>query len=281
MSWITEKIVALFNDIINGVISFLVGVINSIFADCGTILNSSEVISGITVSQVVAFTLVTVLAAKELLNVYILELDGDSETNPLDFLVKVAVAVALIASALPITNMLLSAADSFALEFISSKTFEVTFTADQVSGALEESGLSAITVLIFLIIYIFMLAMVGFKAGVRSAELALLTIIFPLFACDYVSISQEKWKAFFSSYMVVIFGYIVQMISLKLSFMRVASVTTSKSLTDFFIALVFLHFATKAPQWLEKFTYSSGTKKNVGGAVKGAGNVALRLMTRR
>ena len=52
---------------------------------------------------------------------------------------------------------------------------------------------------------------------IRGVDLGLMKILLPIMACDLTSIRQEKWNNFIASFVVVAFGYIVQMVLYKLA----------------------------------------------------------------
>ena len=81
-------------------------------------------------------------------------------------------------------------------------------------------------------------------------------ILLPIMACDLTSIRQEKWNNFIASFVVVAFGYIVQMVLYKLAI----TYAVQSDILSLLKAFVCLFFFIKTPNWLQKFAYSSGLK---------------------
>ena len=108
----------------------------------------------------------------------------------------------------------------------------------------------------FIVVFAVIFLICCFVAMIRGVELGLMKILLPIMACDLTSIRQEKWNNFIASFVVVAFGYIVQMVLYKLAI----TYAVQSDILSLLKAFVCLFFFIKTPNWLQKFAYSSGLK---------------------
>lgn len=265
MGWITRKICEFIYDVTDGLAAVLVDYMSYLFGESTTtVVDSSQIQACVVAVQSVATVLVSLMVVKQLLSVYILETDGDVETDPLSFLVKASVSLALVWTCPVITSMLIGYAGEL-YSYLSRTSYMLFPDAQLIREQMRSAGLSAVVTAIFGVIYVVSLALLVIKAAFRGVELGIMEIIYPIFCVDIITTSQERWKTFFSSYLVVIFGYIIQLLCIQLSMYYVAL-----PLGGFWIALAFLFFAVKAPNWLEKFAYASGAGRSAAGTARSA-----------
>lgn len=268
MGWITRKICEFFADMIDAIVDGMNTVLNYMFGNGSTsIVSGSQIQTCVVAVQSVATVLVSLLVVKQLLSVYILETDGDAETDPLSYLVKASISLALIWTCPVITNMLIGYAGEL-YDFIWGR-YSIGLGENGMNSnireTLLESGMSLINSVLYGAVYVIALVLLVIKAALRCVELGIMQIVYPIFCVDIVTTSQERWKTFFSSYIVVVFGYIIQLLCLQFSYHY-----GSESISGFFIALAFLFFAVKAPNWLEKFAYASGAGRSAAGVARSA-----------
>lgn len=268
MGWITKKICEFFADIIDALVDGMNTVLAYLFGSGSTsIVSGSQIQTCVVAVQTIATVLVSLMVVKQLLTVYILETDGDTETDPLSFLVKASISLALIWTCPVITNMLIGYAGEM-YDYIWGR-FNTGMSENVMNGNIREtllgSGMSLINSILFGAIYVIALVLLVIKAALRGVELGIMEIVYPIFCVDMITTSQERWKTFFSSYIVVVFGYIIQLLCLQLSYHY-----GSEPGTGFWFALAFLFFAVKAPNWLEKFAYASGAGRSAAGVARSA-----------
>lgn len=206
----------------------------------------------------IALSFVIAVVLKQILNIYVLEIDGDSGADPLLLIEKCAKAMLVITASNLLFQQILSWSSQFTDELIgmvflgneSSVPYLIANTSAVVTAILF-SGVGWAAVVLFAIYLVFLIVLM-IKALLRSVELGIMSILFPLMACDLVTIRQERWNSFFASFIVVAFGYSIQLFLFKLSLVWITSVPTM------LLSIACLYFAVSAPKWLEKFAYSSG-----------------------
>ncbi|BDF45182.1 hypothetical protein CE91St56_23050 [Lachnospiraceae bacterium] len=266
MNWITSNIVSFLNESLESFYEFVSDGLNTLFQVAQAAANSSEVSSACAVTTGIGITLVLLMVLKQIFTIYVMETDGDSDANPLQLLVKASEALALICCNQYIFNLLLKLSDAFLYEITGSVSL------DNVSGTigrviLGNSSTESVTFPIFLIAVLIFVIILGCKAGIRGVELALSKILFPIFCGDLLSVNREKWNQFISSYCIIFFGYALQLFCVK---MFSAQFGGGEHLTDYAFSLVWLFMAIKAPEWLQRYTYSSGLKNVIGGGLRNA-----------
>lgn len=279
MSWVTKKIYDFLMDLVEGLVETFADLILNMFTGMAdSIINSSQVLSVVMVTTGIATALISLMAIKQLFSTYILETEGDPDSDPLQQLVKSAIAVALIQTNSVLLNALLHYASLVESEvWTASGNTSSSLTSSGIINTLSSSGVSLIVAAIFSIVFIVGLVLLAFKACLRAVELAIMQILYPIFCVDILSVQQERWKNFFVSYMVCIFGYIIQILCfiLSVNFGFQMNSSALSGLGSFFIALAFLFFAVKAPNWLEKYVYSSGAGKSAAGTARSAQQILM------
>ncbi len=263
MSWISKKICEFFTDLCDGLVETLNALLLHVFSSTA-IVNGTQIQACVVAVQTVATVLVSLMVVKQLFSVYILETDGDSESDPLSYLVKTSISLALIWTCPVITNLLISYAGEL-YEFIQGRYNVEVGMNNNFRQMLADTGeLSPLSLVLFAVIYTIAMVLLVIKAALRGVELAIIEIVYPIFCVDIVTTSQERWKTFFSSYIVVALGYIIQLLCLNLSYCY------GSGTEKWIYGLAFLFFAVKAPNWLEKFAYASGAGRSAAGVIRSA-----------
>lgn len=103
--------------------------------------------------------------------------------------------------------------------------------------------------------------------------------ILPIFASDIVSTNNEKWSSFFASYLVLFFGYSIQLFCFDMFINSFASLEFSETLdfhegtVTWMLLIGWLLMSIKAPKWLDRYTYSSGVGHTMGSTAKSFGRI--------
>lgn len=219
-------------------------------------LNMTVVRTAVNTVSIAATIFLGILASKHIITTYYLETDGDRDMDPLQYLVKVTMATAIIQSAGFLTNYIMKLSKMLFNELIGEQIYEnlsVNMLTDieQFTTKFASSALSTLYILVF-VICIFILLM---KAAIRIAEVVCLRLLLPVFACSIITPSREMWNTFFKSYFTTLFGYIIQIFFLNLSTLVIVNAENRVSLI---LALGCLFFSLKAPKWLDNYVYTTG-----------------------
>ena len=243
----------------------------------------------------VASLFLVILFLKQVLTNYILDLDGDSDADPIQAMVNIAVALAVVNCSGEIHEILMKVCDLFA-DYLSSlvlgetyKSVEELTTLEGVSqlymaiiGPFTIWGVVIMLIAPIWVITVFILMVViAVKILFRSVELFIFQCLMPLFACDLITQGKELWKPFLRSYLVTIFGYLIQFICMELSIVLIFDVEpgAAESLFQPLIGTVMLYFACKAPKWLSSFTYQTGAGQSAASGVKSVMGTVSQTMS--
>lgn len=251
LSLIQEWFEGVVTDIINGAVSL----VELAFSGGGTIMNDSLMTQTFQATQGVALLLIVLLSLKHILNVYVLETDGDSDTDPLQVLVRNSIAALVISAGGLITNLVVKWSSDLCSYITGASTYSASMEglAFAISANMYTMGWFT---LIFVIVFAVIMVVYVFVALIRGVELGIMKILLPIMACDITSIRQERWNTFLASLIVTAFGYIIQVVLFKLA----VTYAVQSDMMSLLTSLVCLFFGIKTPRWLEKYAYSSGLK---------------------
>lgn len=280
MGWLFDNLVNSFaSDLVTGAMDFFGSMINNIFEEVADlILNNSTVVSANTFTTYFALIFVVFVAAKTYFTVHVLETDGDSDDNVLDILYRASQATAVIATNQFITNTLLDFSKIFSQDLSSSVELEISTTVLTLLNAARTRDTTGASVFIIILLAI-VVALVVFivMAGLRGAELGLVKILFPLFAADLAGLKRERWGNFFVSYLIVIFGYSIQLLCFRAFIGAFSQIAVDKLNAHGLVAFGWLVLMLRAPKWLEKICYTTGISRTVGGGARSLGYLAMMM----
>ncbi len=272
MNWITKNIMGAIADCISGILDVFGNFISNIFdlvADVN--LNSGIVTNCSNFTILFGLAFLGLAAGKQILDVYVFQTSGDPDTEPLQIVVRIAQACAVICSSTWIFN-----------EFLK---FTQYFTSDLLSSAAENDVSSHMKSLVSMVIdlegnrmigytIILLLLLIGFVtfcvvAGIRGAELTLMKILFPLFAVDLLTTNRERWRSFFTTYVITFMSYSIQLLCFKMCSMTFVTLDYDGNFSIRFITVIgWMVMMIRAPKWMEKFAYSSGLGGTVSSGIR-------------
>lgn len=272
MNWLTKQIVEFFQDVILDFIEFSQEAIVEIFKKGTNFSKESEIAGAINATTIIAVALISVLVLKQILTVYVFETDGDADSDPIQLLVKASQAICIVCCNDFIFEQLEKIASLLSKDMNAAVTPEKVFISVLHINSEVLTRMGVVNV-VFILVYLIGFAILSVKAAIRGVELAIMKILLPIFSADILTVSGERWNAFFTSYVVTFLGYIVQMLIFNMSILKFVSGLTQKNI-DYYYAAALLYFSLKTPQWLEKYAYSSGISKVARGGLSGAMQLA-------
>lgn len=225
--------------------------------------------------QGIGTVLLCCMVGKQVIATYITETDGDPDTEPTQLLVKFSIAMAYVWASGAAIKILIGWSGTLRGEILGTAPVEIKRS---LSGALAAaSSLNGGIGTFILLVYVIGVLIFAFKAAIRGAELVLMKILLPIFACDIVTPSRERWNAFSFTILITIFGYVFQ-----LFLFRISLIVIMKGLNPIyaFSAGSFLYLAIKTPEWLNKFCYSSGLGQMAGRGASSAPYLLMSVMRR-
>lgn len=271
MHWITSSIASFFSDILYGILDVIGDYINKIFALVAAMNDIPLLDKAMTYTTTLGLVLIVIIGIKKGIEIYILQVEGDAEEDPMDLLIRCIQGAAVVMTSAWIYKELIKISGLVTNDIVGSVTYKgfkdnTTSILGSIVSSMSTNGLIWIVMLLVLTIGIILFC---FTAGIRGAELALGKILLPIFAVDLVTTNRERWNNFFSGYMVLAFGYALQVLSFKVFITLFASASFG-NVTNIICCFGWLVLMIRAPRWIEKYAYTSG----VGGAVKGGARTA-------
>lgn len=286
LNWISVNIASFLLDLLNGIINWAMSGIVSLFELGIKLMESSNITKATACVTAISVALVSLMVAKQIFTVYIMETDGDSDSDPLQLLVKASQALALICCNSMIFNYTLKLSQQFTKDFLGSvEVSEFSVGMLKKVGKLAEALIlptpdptELIAAIFFIIITVFMIIL-ALKAGLRGAELTLMKILFPFFCVDLLTPTKERFNSFITTYLITFFGYSIQLLCIKLFVTSFVSADVN-SFESYIQACIWLYMAIKTPKWLEKFCYSSGIGIGAGNGAKSVASMAMQAVTK-
>lgn len=254
-AWPFNKIQEWFQEVVTDILNGILNLVGLAFAEGNSFMNDGLISKTFEATQGVALLLIILLSLKHILDSYILETDGDADTDPLIVLARNSKAMLVISAGSLVTNLIIKWSDSLCSYITGASSFSYTdlgFATALFHNMITMGWFSLIFIVVFEVIF-FICCIV---ALIRGVELGLMKILLPIMACDLTSIRQEKWNNFIASFIVVAFGYIIQMVLYKFAL----TYAVQSDMLSLLKSIVCLFFFIKTPNWLQKFAYSSGLK---------------------
>lgn len=280
INWLYQNAIELAGNFMIGLTNLVGTSINNIFFDIVELNNESPYVSNaMTFTMLFSTTLLGFMAAKQVLDVYILEVNGDSDESPLNLLVRVSQALAVAMSSSWIFDTLLSFCKKFSKDLItSSETVDVSVSLNtSIVNASSDITLASGGIIVFMALLFVGYIVFTLVAAIRGGEVILMKILCPIFAVDLVTTSREKWNAFFSGYLSAFLFYSVQVFCFTMS-LKYISFTTSGNIDNIVRCGAWLILAIKSPKILEKYAHTSGVSR---AASSGMRLAAQMLIMRR
>lgn len=275
MNWLTKQVCEFLSDLLGDFIVKFENAIVNIFENGADFAQKSEVVGASKAVTLIAATLVVVMVAKEIISTYILEMDGDPDGDPFQLVVKASKALCLICC----NEYIFDNVNLYSSTFI--KDLNISVKPEKIFDSIDDflKVITKITdpiIVIFVVIYAAFFVVLTIKAAIRGVELALMKILWSIFALDVITVSGERWNNFFTTYMVTFFGYGGQLLCFSLSIACFTRGLTG-NYEELLYAAACMFFALNAPKFLEKFAYSSGLSKVARGGIMGTMQLSMMM----
>lgn len=283
ISWLTSSFTDVINDLINGTLDFFNDLVNNIFFYIAELNLENRMISNAaTYATLLGIALITLIGLKQYFTTYVMETSGDPDSDPLDILVRCSEAVAICCSNDFITTYFFKFSKAFANDLGTSGTIDVKRSfLDLIGlafGVTSEPGAAATIFLFILLVMAIGIVVFCIISGIRGAELSLMKIMLPIMAVDLVTTNRERWGNFFISYMVTFLYYGLQLLCYRMFLGSLMTVSTSVLSKELLVTFGWFILMLRSPKWLEKFIYSTGLGRGMGGAGRTAGFMLPNLI---
>ena len=284
MNWLLKLIFKAIGEMISAVVKKFSNIFNNVYEEMYEIFKDLKLDSIADYTAIIGITLLTLFTLKQLLDVYVFEVDGDSEEDPLSILTRASIAIATIMAGNTIVDFMIKGASQFTKELLSSLTYlDSTYEFSKEFDTAIGEMLGQATAAMFVILLLFFAILIAyvilfFKAAKRAAELVWFQIMLPIMACDMITKSKERWNSFKTELIICIFGYSLQILSFNIFLMLFSKIGTDFDMKYIIGSFTWLWLVLSSPKWLQKFSYSSGIGGGAKGAMRTAGSMLPNLI---
>lgn len=270
-NWALNSFLSSTSEALSQFINYFGGILNNLFVIIADINNEwAGDIAKYTTALACLF--IILLAVKQYFTVYVLETEGDPDSDPMDILLRASEAMAFACSGTAIFDVMMDFSKALVSEFLFSSAPENADLVNILVG-LHKSVTTAPGLLVLVIIVIGLI-LFSISAGIRGAELILMKALFPIFACDKITTNRERWNSFFTTYIITWVSYGLQLFSFKMFLYGVASMAADNGISNFtnmtWICIGWMVLMIRAPKWLQQFCYSSGVANGATGTTRSA-----------
>lgn len=272
-NWLNEQITPFLNYVINSVMVEIFDGIGEFFTDINWIYEISGAVTLINLTTVFATSLLSVVVLWKLFTVQGIGVSDDPDKDPLDQVKRAMITIAVVTTHPFVFNKIMEMSDLMYAYFVTPITVD-EYYAENFSDLITNGPSAGGGFLIF--IFGVYLAILIFKALKRAVELMFIKILYPLFALGIMWGTMELFRNFMKSYFIVAFGYIIQVICVRLAMTLVYSMGGTVEHTVI-KGIAILMFAASSPEWIRQITYTTGTGKQVSGGARSAAYMLPQL----
>lgn len=270
IDWLSKLIFGFLGNELLKLVEYLKVAINNMFTAIVLINDNKYVISAAQYAQKLAMSLLVMLALKKIIMTYGLQTDGDPDQDPFELLYRGTMAMAIISVSDLLFKEGLKLADAVSNDLLkTSSAMDVStgltalFQTD-IEKAAVSFTIGAITILLLVCFHI--------SATVRGAELMLMKIMMPLFACDLINSNPQRWNTFVPDLISTLMSYGLQLFCYFMFTYNFGNISVTNLNSASIAAFGWMILAIRTPKWLEKYIYKTG----VGSAVAKTGQTAAQ-----
>ncbi|MFQ9249251.1 MAG: conjugal transfer protein TrbL family protein [Clostridium paraputrificum] len=277
LSKLQEMLLNSIADFINGWISTFSKYIDNTFA------LASEVVKGDVITKLTSYTLKLALSVlifitiAQVIRLYVLNEDGDPDDNIVAFFIRLGKSVILMTFSTYICTAIVTFSDFVANDVrkVLSGSVKVSdkFIAD-INVIITYGFGKALTFLFLLVLTIVALMIITVQAGIRGVNLAVLQVVAPLTATNYVTTDKGLWKKWVQKMVSVSFTYVFQMTFLNIGMSFIGNGIVG-GFTNVLIGLCWLIACIKVPSFLDEFAYATGVGSGMSKSVNIMQTVAM------
>lgn len=273
INWVLRNIGEVIAGLITGMLDFFNDLINNLFVYVADINLENPIISNASVyTTLLGIALISFMGVKHYFTTYVMETSGDPDSDPLDILVRCSEGVAVCCSNDFLFTYFLSFSKAFVNDFAGSPgmidgTAKIKIWVADLIDRMTPALIIFEIIIFFMVIGIIIFCII---AGIRGAELSLMKLMLPIMAVDLVTTNRERWNNFITSYIMTCLYYGVQLLCFRMFLSSLGQVTVTTLSKELIITFGWFVVMLRSPKWMEKFVYSTGVGRAVGGAGRSA-----------
>lgn len=276
MKWLTESIFGFIADVAEEFLNAMAGVINNGYAITLFLNETNTIKTATSFTKILAFSLLTIMAIKQIIEIYGLHVSGDSNEDAVEVLYRTSLAAMLIATGDFVYKQLLS----FSVKLIKDvESIVKSRIANQLDNMLDSQTFICVSI-ILAVILIVMLMISIVVSSIRGAQLTLMRVLYPIFCVNKASSNPDKFNKFMWKYVTTFLSYAIQVFCFGqfVYFLQQSYLTTGENPVlslNCFLTLAWLYMVIKCPDWLDEYMFSAGVGSSVGRTVQSAGQILM------
>ena len=221
-------------------------------------------------SQALALSILAIKVINESLQTYILYQSGDPDADPGGLLIRTLQAVVIIAALPDMVKRLFV----FGMKVANDIAITDAASVNNFVETITTTAMLPINVLIVIIFFLVAIICVLVQAAIRSAELAVATVVGPILALNISSTNRSTWSMWFKQVLVITTTQAIQIFMLQAFVSMTLSTNYLESMVGIGLlrSVAWLWVTLKTPKWLQQFTYASGAGSLVGATARQFGS---------
>jgi hypothetical protein len=258
-------------EFVNGLIDKFTQLLNNLF------VLTSMIVQGDFVSKITSYNLklgiaiLIFLSISQIIKLYILPEGEEPENDIMGFLVRLGKSAILISFSTEICTMIIKFTTYVSNDLLKIVSGKVTMAAMLKKETTSVSGLSfgvAIVSILLILVVIVCLFIICMQAGLRGVNLAILQMLAPLSASNYITTDKGLWNKWLQNMLAVSLTYVFQitLTNIALKFF----VNGFTNILSVLVGICWLVVTIQTPKFLKEISYSTGVGNGVSKATSTA-----------
>lgn len=278
MNFVTELLTDVVRDILGDMFA-AIGIQIIEIQKLSLVINQTEIVTALcTFSMLLGAALCVVVVGKQVVSVYGFGTQGDPDQDAFEIVFRLCLTLGVIGGNSFFFTELLKLTNAIAADILFifvGKIAENDLTMMLLNGITGPfNAICMIGIAIGLVMF-------ALSSVIRAAEITLSKILLPIFAIDMLNSNHEKWNMFIFQYVMSFLSYILQLLCYQMFLYQFFKEGISFMGIDYIAAIGWLVLTVRAPKWLEKYIYATGTGQALSHGASRLGQVIMFVGMRR
>lgn len=279
MNFVTELLTDVVRDILGDMFA-AIGIQIIEIQKLSLVINQTEIVTALcTFSMLLGAALCVVVVGKQVVSVYGFGTQGDPDQDAFEIVFRLCLTLGVIGGnsfffteLLKLTNAIAADVLFIFVDKLEGETMVATLILRGITGPF--SAICMIGIAIGLVMF-------ALSSVIRAAEITLSKILLPIFAIDMLNSNHEKWNMFIFQYVMSFLSYILQLLCYQMFLYQFFKKDIVFMGVDYIAAIGWLVLTVRAPKWLEKYIYATGTGQALSHGASRLGQVIMFVGMRR
>lgn len=278
MSFVTELLTDFVRDILGDMFAVISGYIIEI-ENLSLTINQTKVVTEVcSFTMLLGAALCGVVIGKQVIGIYGFGTQGDPDQDAFEIVFRLCLTLGMIGGNSFFFTELVKLTNSVAKDILKIFVGEI---AEKDITMMLLGGITGPFHAMCMIGMAVGLVLFALSSVVRAAEITLSKILLPIFALDLLNPNHEKWNMFIFQYGMSFLSYIIQLLCYQMFLFQFFKPGISLLGIDYISAVGWLILTIRAPKWLEKYIYATGTGQTISQGASRLGQVIMYIGMRR